>query len=231
MWDDSSLEDRYARSRELHHVHCACIRSPLRLCAPKLLMFRACRQPQTRAHLHGARRICKNMGMNAIHRYQVPLLALIASAMFVAGCESRSKQQQDLGDDVPPSPSIPLAAVAAADSERKAIVTDAGGIAARYAPEFAANGALVRIDEERTADRTRGSYLFQGARLLRYEGAPLNGSGTLLLELDLQGKTLTARYNDGPASEEQVSAIRARAQLLRNHALAQHAARSHSAQY
>ncbi len=179
-----------------------------------------------------ARRACaergrsaKNVGMNAIPRYQVPLLAtLLGVGISIGACNARSDKEPQAGTTN--TPTIPL--VTAADSQQRTIEMDAGGIATRYTPVFTKD-ALVRIDEERARDQARGTYLFQGARLLRYEGRPIEGAGELLLEFDLQGKTLTARNGDAPAEAEDVSSIRARAQLLRNHALAQHASRMHSA--
>ncbi len=89
---------------------------------------------------------------------------------------------------------------------------------------------LVRMDEQRESEGGKpelGAYVFQGARLMRYEGDSLDGAGQLLLVFDLQGRVITARLAEAAASEEQIGAIRTRAQLLRNHALAQHASRMH----
>ncbi len=128
------------------------------------------------------------------------------------------------------APTAPLVvAPPAADAEKSwQLTTNAGGITSRYTPRFRGE-SLVRIEEqrERGAESVPGSYTFQGARLMRYEGAPLAGAGTLLLEFDLQGKVLTARHDDAAATQEQISAIRTRAQLLRNHALAQQVSRTH----
>lgn len=62
---------------------------------------------------------------------------------------------------------------------------------------------------------------------MRYEGDALDGAGEVLLVFDLQGRVITARLDEAAASETQIGAIRTRAQLLRNHALAQHATRTH----
>lgn len=157
--------------------------------------------------------------MNAIHLGRVPLSLIIAAGLCIAACDKPPAESKALV-----GPAIPL--VARADNKQGSIPIDAGGIATRYTPEFAGD-SLVRIEEERVGGKGRGTYAFQGARLLRYEGAPVEGTGALLLEFDLQGKTLTARNGSASATEEEIDAIRARAQLLRNHALAQHAARTH----
>jgi hypothetical protein len=132
-----------------------------------------------------------------------------------------------------PKALIQLVTAPRADPPRSSqLTTGAGGLASRYTPHF--NGeVLVRIDEQRESDRADsafGTYAFQGARLMRYEGAPLEGEGTLLLEFDLQGQVISARHGDAVATDEQVSAIRTRAHLLRNHALAQHVSRTHPMQ-
>jgi hypothetical protein len=62
--------------------------------------------------------------------------------------------------------------------------------------------------------------------LLRYQGAKVSEPAQLDLQFDLQG---TLQSGQGPdVSDEEIAAIRARAQLLRSHALAQRASRSHS---
>ncbi len=143
----------------------------------------------------------------------------------MAACGERSNERSQ--DTVPAEP---LVTAPRADTPQDLrISTNAGGIASRYAPRFEGN-ALVRIDEQREGNDgtpALGAYVFQGARLMRYEGNALDGAGELLLVFDLQGRVITARLDEAAASEAQISAIRTRAQLLRNHALAQHATRTH----
>jgi hypothetical protein len=104
---------------------------------------------------------------------------------------------------------------------------NAGGIPSEYAAHFE-NSQLVRISELRQsadAGSRAGEYTFNGARLLAYRGAKLSDSAALDLRFDMQG-TLHSRQG-ADVTEEDVSAIRGRAQLLRSHALAQRATRSH----
>ena len=89
---------------------------------------------------------------------------------------------------------------------------------------------LQRISETRAradAESAAGDYEFQGGRLLRYAGRALRSEAPLELRFDLQGQVTLASAGERSASPEEISEIRARAQLLRSHALAQRAARSH----
>lgn len=101
-----------------------------------------------------------------------------------------------------------------------------GGIAANYRATFS-EGQVRTIEEKRTADGRTADYKFEGARLLKYQGAALGSADTLELEFDLQGKVLVARAGDKDASPEEISAIRDRAQSLRSHAVARYAMRKH----
>lgn len=105
---------------------------------------------------------------------------------------------------------------------------NAVGVPSRYKAHFAQK-QLTRIDESRARDGKidLGVYEFYGARLLRYEGVGLTRPTRVRLELDVQGRVTTALADGAPASAEEISAIRARGQLLRSHALAQRATRSH----
>jgi hypothetical protein len=104
---------------------------------------------------------------------------------------------------------------------------NAGGVSASYAAHFESE-KLVRIDEERRAQdgaTFTGEYTYQGARLLHYRGAKPTAPATLDLEFDMNG---ALRSGQGPdVSEDDVAAIRNRAQLLRSHALAQRTSRGH----
>jgi hypothetical protein len=103
----------------------------------------------------------------------------------------------------------------------------AGGIPTRYVAHFEQH-KLMRIDETRQADLARGSYEFYGARLLRYAGAALDSAAPVVLEFSMTGSVEKSLSGDGPASQEQIDAIRSRGQLLRSHALAQQSTRTHS---
>jgi hypothetical protein len=105
----------------------------------------------------------------------------------------------------------------------------AGGIHARYRATFTEN-QLRRIGETRIANPPTGgenNYEFQGARLMSYVGAPLSGAGPIEIRFNLQGVVTRSRAPAGEVAPEEIAAIRARAQLLRSHALAQRAARAH----
>jgi hypothetical protein len=101
----------------------------------------------------------------------------------------------------------------------------AAGVAATYHASFAAD-QLQRIVETR-AEAGTGEYEFQGARLMRYTGNALSNDGTIELGFDLQGAVKISKSGSGAVPADEVSAIRTRAQLLRSHALAQRATRSH----
>jgi hypothetical protein len=100
------------------------------------------------------------------------------------------------------------------------------GIAANYEATFAAEERM-RIAEQR-ADSRKGEYDLRGARLLRYSGGGLTSANAIELRFSLQGVLELAKSsNGGEVSQEEISAIRQRAQLLRSHALAQKTTRDH----
>lgn len=106
----------------------------------------------------------------------------------------------------------------------------AGGIPTTYQAYFT-TGQLTRISETRAnaADEiVRGDYEFHGARLLRYIGISVRGTSVLELEFDLRGRVVVSRAGASTASAEEINEVRDRAQLLRSHALAQRASRSHA---
>lgn len=105
----------------------------------------------------------------------------------------------------------------------------AGGIPATYRATFT-DDQLRRIDETRTAGAATANengYEFQGARLMSYTGAPLGGGGAIEIRFNLQGAVMVSRGASGEVTPEEIAAIRTRAQLLRSHALAQRATRTH----
>lgn len=100
--------------------------------------------------------------------------------------------------------------------------TQAGGIATSYTASF--DGAHVaRISEVRQPQGEKGDYEFKGARLIHYKGAALLGDQDIELTFDMQG----ALTSTGGADENEVSAIRNRASLLRNLVLAKRTTQSH----
>jgi len=111
-----------------------------------------------------------------------------------------------------------------ADVLRASLTT--GDIPTDYAAQFEAN-QLTRIIEHRRvgAVTLEGEYEFKGARLLHYRGAKLADAAPLELRFDMQG-ALQGEPGTG-VSEEDIRAVRDRAQLLRSHALARRASKMH----
>jgi hypothetical protein len=102
----------------------------------------------------------------------------------------------------------------------------AAGIEATYEAKFEEQERLL-ISEQR-ADSRRGEYELRGARLLHYSGSGLSSADAIELRFSLQGVLELAKSgNGGTVSQEEISAIRERAQLLRSHALAQKTTRDH----
>jgi hypothetical protein len=145
---------------------------------------------------------------------------LIAFAAAATGCSKQPVQQTPLvtsaaQQSAPPEPPSPATITA---------TIDAAGLTASYEASFDRD-KLERIVEKREAGSAE--YEFKGARLLRYSGASLHGPEPVELRMDVNGKVLSATAGSGPLSQEQISEITSRAQLLRSHALAQAAVRSH----
>ncbi len=101
----------------------------------------------------------------------------------------------------------------------------AGGIDTSYVAHF--DGTQIkRISEVRKAgagNAAKGEYEFNGARLMRYQGAALLGAQDIELTFDMQG----ALVSSGGADDAEVSAIRNRASLLRSLALTKRTTQSH----
>jgi hypothetical protein len=154
---------------------------------------------------------------------------VVASALAIVGCSKEPTTpaaptpSRPLVEEVP-SPSSISSPTRPADEYRGFFAP--GGIAAEYRATFS-EGQIRTIEEKRTADARTADYKFQGARLLKYQGAALGSTDEIQLEFDLQGKVLVARAGDKDASPEEISAIRDRAQSLRSHAVAQFAVRGH----
>jgi hypothetical protein len=144
-------------------------------------------------------------------------------AMTMTSCSNESTPQ--------PASTAPAASPTVAEDANHGDVVraklTAGQIPTEYAAHFAAQ-QLTRIVETRHIGGTTlgGEYAFQGARLLHYRGAKLDDAASLDLQFDMQG---ALQSGQGPnISDEDIRAIRNRAQLLRSHALAQRATRDHS---
>jgi hypothetical protein len=148
-----------------------------------------------------------------------PALLLLSLAAATMSC---SKE---------PVPQTPLV-VPQAQNETQAPVTttatgtiDASGISASYEAQFSDN-RLERIVETRGAAGS-AEYSFKGARLLHYSGPALHDARAVDLRMDVNGRVLSATAGSEPMSQEQISEITSRAQLLRSHALTQVAVRGH----
>ena len=126
----------------------------------------------------------------------------------------------------PLTPAIAPTNDAAANSRTLSGRINAAGIEATYEATFAED-ERVRIAEQR-ADSRRGEYELRGARLLHYSGNGLSSADDIELRFSLQGVLELAKSGSGgTVSQEEISAIRERAQLLRSHALAQKTTRDH----
>jgi hypothetical protein len=101
---------------------------------------------------------------------------------------------------------------------------NASGIAATYEARFE-DGQLDRIVESRQSGSAE--YAYKGARLLHYSGSALHDARAVELRMDVNGKVLSAMAGSDPLTQEQISEITSRAQLLRSHALTQAAVSSH----
>ncbi|HEY0943192.1 MAG TPA: hypothetical protein VGE08_24120 [Steroidobacter sp.] len=147
--------------------------------------------------------------------------ALISTLMLIAAC---SKEPA-----VPP-PTTPLVEQRAADTTPATNEFHGsfapGGIAATYRAIFS-DGKIQSLEETRTATSQTGTYEFLGARLMKYRGTALGSNDIIELQLDEQGKVLTARAGDREASIEEITAIRDRAQALRSHAVARYDVQGH----
>lgn len=151
------------------------------------------------------------------------VFVLSACSLLLLGCENKTAPA--------PEPEPKTDATASTDANDPNVTRaklNAHGVPAEYAAHFM-DEKLVTISERRDsrAGATReGEYTFQGGRLLRYRGAKVRDAAMLDLQFDLQGVLQSGRGPD--VTEEDIMMIRDRAQLLRSHALAQRAARSHS---
>jgi hypothetical protein len=153
------------------------------------------------------------------------IYGLLFTVLLHAGCSEKPAPAPDMP---PAATATQPAATDSANVTRAKL--NAGGVAAQYSAHFDAE-KLVRIEEQRQqgGNTFDGEYTFQGARLLRYRGAKLSQPATLDLEFDLQGSLQSGRGPD--VTDEEIAAIRNRAQLLRSHALAERASRAHSRGY
>jgi hypothetical protein len=159
-------------------------------------------------------------------------IALVWAALVVSGC---SEKREPAIQAAPPAPAAEMAAAIEAspaqnDPNTTRAKLDALGIPTHYAARFDGN-TLMSIEEQRQppgGTAVDGEYFFEGARLIRYRGAKVSQPGQLDLAFDMQG---SLQSGAGPGvTQDEVVAIRDRAQLLRSHAMAQRSSRGHSRQ-
>jgi hypothetical protein len=152
----------------------------------------------------------------------------VATALFIVAACSKEPATPTA------SPTTPLVEQSAADPKPVRIEEfhgkfAPGGIAASYRATFS-DGQIKALEETRESNAQTGAYEFQGARLMKYQGAALSSAATIELEFDQQGKVVVNRAGDKEVSPEEISAIRDRAQSLRSHAVAHHEVRGHAEQ-
>jgi hypothetical protein len=171
------------------------------------------------------------------------VIAVVGSALTGCGQDDPSSGRKSVGGTLPPEPLViappPTPTSVLAEERSQRFETELGGSQTTYVPKFQ-RGQLIEITEERATrgDLARARYEFQGARLLRYSGASLDGASLdgasrdpneqLEIEFNLQGAVISARRGAKPAPQEDIAQVRAHAQLLRSHALAQQATRTHN---
>ena len=149
-------------------------------------------------------------------------MALLTISLSLAGC---SKKSPEVAGPLRPAGEHATAANAAIEVLDGQLTT--GDTEVTYRGTFV-NGVLERIAETRASSAQMGEYQFRGARLLRYIGPSPTADAVIDLQFNMQG-ALTSATSESQiqVSTEEVSAVRTRAGLLRNHALAQRSVRSH----
>lgn len=151
-------------------------------------------------------------------------LLLFCAALIVWGCS----EKHDAPPHAPQAAAIE-AASAPSDPNTTRAKLNALGIPTDYAARFDAE-KLVSIEEQRQPPggaAVAGEYFFEGARLIRYRGAKVSQPASLDLVFDMQGALQSGAGPD--VTEDDIVAIRDRAQLLRSHAVARRSSRGHSA--
>lgn len=142
--------------------------------------------------------------------------------LALGGCSKEPTAPQG----APLTPAITQTNDVAANARTLGGHINAAGIEATYEATFE-DEERMRIAELR-ADSRKGEYELRGARLLHYSGSGLSSADAIELRFSLQGVLELAKSGSGgTVPQEEISAIRERAQLLRSHALAQKTTRDH----
>jgi hypothetical protein len=162
-----------------------------------------------------------------LHRH-ASCSALALAVALAAGC-SKSPDSAQRAQDAP-LVTAPAAPASAPQLQTLKGELTTSGTHVSYDAIFK-DGHLSHIVETRgPADPAhRGDYEFYGARLLHYKGGTLTDGTAIELEFNMQG-ALTSTHAPRAVTTEEVAAVRTRAELLRNHALAQESVRSHHTQ-
>jgi hypothetical protein len=162
-----------------------------------------------------------------LHRH-VPRIAVVLAVALAAGC-SKSPDSAQHAQDAP----LVAAPAAPAITPQSQILRGELTTADTHVSYDAIfkDGHLSHVLETRgTQDPAhQGDYEFYGARLLHYKGGTLSDGTIIELEFNMQG-ALTSTHAPRGVTTEEVAAVRTRAELLRNHALAEESVRSHRTQ-
>jgi hypothetical protein len=157
-------------------------------------------------------------------------LPAIATMLLLSGCSERHSAQapSTAPTSVATQPESPSTVEDPGNVVKGAFAP--GGLATTYEAHFQGN-QLQRINEQRkTADGAAagGEYGFYGARLMQYQGVALQSDARLELKFDMQGSVTAANSSAGKVSDEEISGIRNRAQMLRSHAVARRGTQGHA---
>lgn len=169
--------------------------------------------------------------MSAQRHHRIALILALAASL--AGCSDRKPPAAPTPAAKPFTPveHEPTMEEKAQQQDKVEAALASGTTPTTYVASFE-TGKLQSIAETRTVPATavrRGNYVFYGgARLTEYSGAALLSDATVDLRFDLQGAVTSASGSAGKPSDDEISAIRNRAQLLRSHALARKSTRDHS---
>jgi hypothetical protein len=153
-------------------------------------------------------------------------LAMFAFAMtLMSGCSERhSAPQAAAQQQAPTTAAEPAEEPAEPGSVIKGSAAP-GGVAATFAAHLK-DGQVQKIAETRTPTGT-GEYSFYGARLVQYHGNALQSAASIELKFDMSGGVIAATSSAGKVSDDEINAIRTRAQVLRSAATAQRATQGH----
>lgn len=160
------------------------------------------------------------------------LFGTVWLALVAAGCSERKPPEQ--------AAAPPAAAPAPVTSDHEPVLDEAPGdtvsgrlaageTPAKYVARFE-DGQLKSITEERTppgAAVRAAKYVFYGARLVEFSGVALQSDATIDLRFDMQSGVTAASGSAGRPGDDEISAVRSRAALLRSHALAHRSTRGH----